>query len=287
MRGEYGVKKTRHMTIGKHVFLIVFSFFMCYPILWLFLGSVKPNNEIFSVSSIFPSVWQWHNYVEGWNAIPGYSFGVFFLNSFKLVFMIVIGTVVSCSLAAYPFARLNFPFRNLLFSILLGTLMLPQQILLIPRYVLFSRLGWTNSYLPLAVPAFAAQAGGAFFIFLMVQFLRGLPKELDEAAIVDGCGYFRVFWNVLLPNCKPALFTIGLFSFMWSWDDFLNQLIYINSVNKFTISLGLRMFLDNAAAVNWGSLFAMSILSLLPCLILFFSAQRFFVEGIATTGVKA
>lgn len=280
------MKTFNKKTIGKHIFLIIFSLIMIYPILWLLLGSLKPNNEIFSATSFFPTVWKWSNYSNGWNAIPGYQFGVFFLNSFKLVLSIVVGTLISCSMAAYPFARLKFPLKTVLFAILMGTLMLPQQILLIPRYVLFSKLGWTNSYTPLVVPAFAAQAAGAFFIFLMVQFLRGIPKELDEAAIVDGCGYFRIFWNVLLPNCKPALFTIGLFSFMWAWDDFLNQLIYINSVNKFTVSLGLRMFLDNAAAVSWGALFAMSIVSLLPCLILFFSAQKFFVEGIATTGVK-
>lgn len=280
------LKNTKLRTTSKHIFLILFSIFMCYPLFWLLMGSFKANDEIFSVASILPSVWKWDNYKIGWNAIPRYSFGLFFLNSFKVVGLIVIGTLFSTSLAAYPFARLEFPFKRILFTILLGTLMMPMQILLIPRYVLFSNLGWTNSYLPLTVPAFAAQAGGAFFIFLLVQFLRGIPKELDEAAIIDGCGHFRVFWNILLPNCKPALFTVALFSFMWSWNDFLNQLIYINSVNKFTVSLGLRLFLDNAASVNWGALFAMSLLSITPLMVLYFSAQRFFVEGIASSGVK-
>lgn len=280
------MKSLMRFKILRHITLILFSLIMIYPVVWLFLSSLKPNNEIFSTLNLFPSKWLWGNYIKGWSAIPGYTFGTFFMNTFKLVFFIVIGTLISTSMAAYAFARLNFPFKKILFSILMGTLMLPQQILLIPRYVLFSKLGWTNSYAPLIVPSFGAQISGAFFIFLMMQFLRGIPKELDEAAIVDGCGLYRVFWNILLPNCTPALFTIALFSFMWSWNDFLNQLIYINSVAKFTISLGLRMFLDNAAAVNWGPLFAMSILSLVPLLAIFFSAQKFFVDGIATTGVK-
>ena len=164
--------------------------------------------------------------------------------------------------------------------------MLPQQVLLVPRYVLYSKLGWVNSYKALTVPAFAAQFSGAFFIYLLVQFIRGIPRELDEAAVVDGCSQFRIFWNIIMPNCKPAIFSVALFAFMWSWDDFLNQLLYINDVGKYTISLGLRLFLDNAAAVSWGSLFAMSILSLIPIVTIFFLAQRFFVEGIATTGVK-
>lgn len=278
--------KSKARVIIKYLFLSLFTIFMLYPVIWLFLGSVKPNNEVFTPGSILPSIWKWHNYVDGWFAIPGYSFGVFFWNTFKLVFFVVLGTIISTTMAGYAFARLKFPFQGFLFAILMGTLMLPQQVLLVPRYVLYSSLGWINSYKPLTIPAFAAQFSGAFFIYLMVQFIRGIPRELDEAAIVDGCGQFRIFWNIILPNCKPAIFSIGLFAFMWSWNDFLNQLLYINSVSDFTISLGLRMFLDNAAAVNWGPLFSMSILSILPLAVLFFFAQRFFVEGIATTGVK-
>ena len=278
--------RNKTKVIIKYVFLVLFTLFMLYPVIWLLLGSVKPNNEIFTPGSIFPSTWLWGNYIKGWFAIPGYSFGVFFLNTFKVVFFVVLGTVMSTTMAGYAFARLKFPFQKTLFAIMMGTLMLPQQVLLVPRYVLYSNLGWINSIKPLTIPAFAAQFAGAFFIYLMVQFIRGIPRELDEAAVIDGCGHIRIFWNVILPNCKPAIFSIGLFAFMWSWNDFLNQLLYINDVGSFTVSLGLRMFLDNAAAVSWGSLFAMSILSILPLAILFFFAQRFFVEGIATTGVK-
>ncbi len=270
----------------KHIFLILFCLVMCYPLIWLLLGSFKYNNEIFSATSILPSKWKFDNYKIGWSAIPQYTFGTFFLNSFKLVIAIVIGTLMSSTLAAYPFARIDFKFKKLWFAILMGTLMLPGQILLIPRYLLFTQLGWTGSYKPLIIPAFFAQASGAFFVYLMIQFMRGIPKQLDEAAIVDGCGHFRIFWNILLPNCKPAMFSVGLFSFMWSWDDFLNQLIYINGVQDFTVSLGLRLFLDNAASVNWGALFAMSILAILPLMILYFMAQEYFVEGVASSGLK-
>lgn len=278
--------KTNKNLIFKYIFLGLFTLVMIYPVVWLFLGSLKANHEIFTQGSIFPSEWMWSNYTKGWNAIPGYTFGDFFINTFKVVFLIVIGSVISTTMAGYAFARLNFPLKKILFTVLMATLMLPEQVLLVPRYVLYSELGWVNSYKALTIPAFAAQFSGAFFIYLMVQFIRGIPRELDEAAIVDGCGHIRIFWNIILPNVKPAIFTIALFAFMWSWNDFLNQLLYINDVGKFTISLGLRMFLDNAAAVSWGSLFAMSILSLLPIAIIFFFAQRVFVEGIATTGVK-
>ncbi|HOA41340.1 MAG TPA: carbohydrate ABC transporter permease [Halanaerobiales bacterium] len=278
--------KTKQKRIFKYVFLIIFTLLMLYPVFWLFLGSVKANHEIFAPGKILPSQWMWSNYSKGWNALPGYSFGNFFINSFKISFLIVIGSVFSTSLAAYAFARLEFPLKNFLFTVLMATLMLPQQVLLVLRYVLYSKLGWVNSYKALTVPAFAAQFSGAFFIYLLVQFIRGIPRELDEAAVVDGCSQFRIFWNIIMPNCKPAIFSVALFAFMWSWDDFLNQLLYINDVGKYTISLGLRLFLDNAAAVSWGSLFAMSILSLIPIVTIFFLAQRFFVEGIATTGVK-
>ncbi len=272
--------------IGNYIFLLLFTLIMLYPVIWLFLGSVKANHEIFAPGSILPEKWMWSNYVEGWFALPEHSFGTFFLNTFYVCSLIVIGSVISTTLAGYAFARLNFPLKNLLFTILMATLMLPQQVLMVPRYMLYSKFGWINSYKPLIIPAFAAQFSGAFFIYLMVQFIRGIPRELDEAAIVDGCNHFRLFWSVILPNCKPAIISISLFSLMWSWNDFLNQLLYINNVGRFTLSLGLRLFLDNAAAVNWGALFAMSLVTILPLLIIFFLAQRYFVEGIAASGIK-
>lgn len=279
-------KKRSIKVILKHILLIAFSLFMLYPVIWMFLGSFKSNEEIFSIYHFFPTKWHWENYLKGWMSVPRHNFGEFFLNSFRNSFLIVAGTIISCTLAAYPFARLRFKGKKLLFTCVLGTLMLPTQILLIPRYILFIKLGWTNSSIPLIVPAFFAQVNGAFSIYLMVQFMRGIPNALEEAARVDGCGFFARFFRIILPNCKPALFTIGIFSFIWSWDDFLNQLIYLDSTHKFTVSLALRMFNDNAARINWGELFAMSILSLFPMVLVFACAQKYFVEGITTSGLK-
>lgn len=272
--------------IVKHIFLIAFSLVMMYPVLWMFLGSFKSNTEVFSLTQLFPSEWLWENYVNGWNAISRHQFGEFFINSFIYSGLIVLGTLVSCTLTAFPFARLHFKGKKILFACVLATLMLPTQVLLIPRYILFVNFGWTNSPLPLIVPSYFAQVSGAFCIYMMVQFMRSIPVSLEDAARVDGCGFFRRFFNIILPNCKPPLFTIAIFSFIWSWDDFLSQLLYLDSTEKFTVALALRMFNDNAAAINWGEMFAMSILSLLPMVIVFASAQKYFVEGISTTGIK-
>lgn len=286
MKIKFDKKKITPGAVVKNVFLIALSIVMLYPVIWMFLGSFKDNTEVFSLTSILPSVWHFENYVNGWNAIPRHQFGEFFINSFWYSGLIVLGTLISCSLAAYPFARLNFKGKNILFAMVLATLMLPTQILLIPRYILFTKFGWTNSALPLVVPSFFAQVSGAFCIYMLVQFMRGIPKALEEAAIVDGCGFFRRFFMIILPNCKPSLFTIAIFSFIWSWDDFLNQLIYLDSTEKFTVALALRMFNDSAAQINWGEMFAMAILSIMPMMIVFASAQKYFVEGISTSGLK-
>ncbi|MDR0639550.1 MAG: carbohydrate ABC transporter permease [Spirochaetaceae bacterium] len=279
-------KKKAILALVKHLCLIAFAVGMLYPVIWMFLSSFQKNDEIFNVAAIFPRRWMFENYVNGWKSVPDHTFGTFFRNSFFLSFSIVAGTVISASLTAYPFARLKFRGQKILFSLVIATLLLPGQILLIPRYLLFVKFGWGDSYLPMNVPAFFAQAHGAFSIYLLIQFMRGIPKELDEAALVDGCGYFAQFFRIIIPNCKPALFTVGIFSFIWSWDDFLNHLIYLNSIGKFTVSLALRMFTDNSAQIPWGQMFAMSILSIAPCAAIFACAQRYFVEGIATTGLK-
>jgi ABC-type glycerol-3-phosphate transport system permease component len=264
-----GAKKKRSaLWVVKHIFLIIFAAGMLYPIIWMFVSSFQSNIEIFDVKAVLPSRWMVENYYRGWNSIPEHSFTEFFRNSFIISLSIVTGTVISSALTAYPFARLWFRGKNLLFSLVIATLLLPTQILMIPRYLLFVRFGWSDSYLPLTVPAFFAQVSGAFSIYLLIQFMRSIPKELDEAALVDGCGYFDQFFRIIIPNCKPALFTVGIFSFIWSWDDFLNQLIYINSMGKFTVSLALRMFTDTYAQTPWGQMFAMSVLSILPCAII-------------------
>jgi multiple sugar transport system permease protein len=197
----------------------------------------------------------------------------------------IVGNLIACSMAAYAFARLKFTGRNFWFAVMMVTLMLPGQVTLVPRYILFNTFGWVGWYLPIVVPRFLAT--DAFFVFLLVQFIRSLPIELDEAAIIDGCGTWGVFFRIVLPLASPALVTTALFTFLWTWDDFQQHLLYLTSPETFTVSRALRTFVGDAGAVNnWGGALAMSTLSMVPLFILFFSLQKYFVEGISTTGLK-
>ncbi|WOI55890.1 carbohydrate ABC transporter permease [Palleronia sp. LCG004] len=270
-------------SILTHVLLAAFSFAMLYPILWMLSASLRPSGEIFGSTSLIPSQVQLQSYPEGWFGLR-VSFGQFFVNSMVIAVLSVIGNVAACSLAAFAFARLNFPWKNFWFALMLGTLMLPYHVTLIPQYVLFLNLGWVDTILPLVVPKFMAT--DAFFIFLMVQFFRGIPKELDEAARMDGCSPFRIYWKVILPLSLPVLATAAIFSFLWTWDDFFGPLIYLNSMEDYTVQLGLRSFIDATGQSNWSGLFAMSILSLVPVFLLFIFFQRLLIDGIATTGMK-
>ncbi len=267
-----------------HLILAIGSLLMLYPVFWMLLGSVKPTEEIFSSASLWPQTWFFDNYKLGWNGIPRINFGTFLGNSFLISILVVVGNIVSASLVAFAFARLNFTLKSFWFSIMLMTMMLPSQVTLIPQYVLFHKLEWINTYLPLTVPHFLGAA--PFFVFLMVQFIRGIPKELDEAAIVDGCNTFQIYLRIVMPLCLPAIITTGIFSFIWTWDDFFSQLIYINTVSKYTVPLGLRLFLDGSGKSEWGPMLAMSVLSLAPSFLVFLTCQKYLVQGIATTGLK-
>tara|TARA_R110002020_G_scaffold192728_5_gene392919 strand:+ start:1847 stop:2734 length:888 start_codon:yes stop_codon:yes gene_type:complete len=266
-----------------HVGLIAASIVMLYPLLWLLAASVRPENEIFTSASIIPSSFSLDAYVRGWNGLRT-SFGTFYLNSFVISGLSVIGNVLACSMAAFAFARLEFKFKSFWFAMMLMTLMLPYQVTLIPQYVLFRQLGWVNTILPLVVPKFLAADG--FFIFLMVQFFRGLPKELDEAAQMDGCSPWRIYWKIILPLSTPVLATAAIFTFIWTWDDFFGPLIYLSEMKSYTVMLGLRTFTDSTGESDYGGLFAMSALSLVPIFLFFLFFQRLLIEGIATTGMK-
>ncbi|OOC62504.1 carbohydrate ABC transporter permease [Paenibacillus ihbetae] len=265
-----------------HVLMIAFCFVMFYPVLWWIGSSFKSTPEI-SLPTLFPKVWLWQNYTEGWMALPKYTFTRFFMNSLKLNVATTIIHVISASLVAFGFARLSFPLKGLWFSILLMTLMLPGQVTLIPQYTMFHSFDWINTYLPLIVPS---AMGGAFFIFLIVQFIRGIPRELDESAKIDGCSWFGIYLRIVMPLTLPALITVTIFSFIWGWDEYFGPLIYLNTVDKYTVPLALRMFIDSQSAVPWGQLLAVSLLSVLPPVVIFFLAQKHFVEGIATSGLK-
>tara|TARA_R110002020_G_scaffold115609_4_gene265696 strand:- start:542 stop:1426 length:885 start_codon:yes stop_codon:yes gene_type:complete len=275
--------RKRLTSILIHVALIGASIAMLYPLLWLLAASVRPENEIFTSASVIPSAISFDSYIRGWNGLRT-SFGVFFTNSFIISGLSVVGNVMACSMAAYAFARLNFKYKNFWFAMMLMTLMLPYQVTLIPQYVLFRQLGWVNTFLPLVVPKFLAADG--FFIFLMVQFFRGLPKELDEAAQMDGCSPWRIYWKIIIPLSMPVLATAAIFTFIWTWDDFFGPLIYLSEMKSYTVMLGLRTFTDSTGTSDYGGLFAMSVLSLVPIFLFFLFFQRLLIEGIATTGMK-
>lgn len=268
--------------VVSHLLLIVFSLLMLYPVIWWVGASLKTTAEM-SSPSIWPSKPIWENYTEGWQFSPEFTFGRFFGNTLLMEFWNVLGGVITSAIVAYGFARLNFKFRGVLFSILLLTMMLPGQVTIVPQYILYNKLELMDSYIPLVLPHFFG--GGAFFIFLLVQFIRGIPRELDEAAKIDGASVYGIFYRIVLPLIKPALVTVAIFTFIWSWDDYFAQVLYLNSVGNFTVNLALRMYVDQFE-VQWGKLLAMSLVSVIPSVVLFFFAQKQFVEGIATTGLK-
>jgi len=273
------VWKTR---FGTHVILIVFSLLMLYPVFWWMGASLKTMQEM-TLPTIWPKTPIWDNYIEGWKFSDKYTFGHFFLNTILMEVANVFGGVLTAAIVAFGFGRLSFKLRGMWFSILLLTLMLPTQVTIVPQYILFNNFGYTDSYVPLILPHFLGN--GAFFIFLLVQFIRGIPRDLDEAATIDGASVYGIFARVIFPLLKPALVTVGIFTFIWSWDDFFGQVLYLSSVGKFTVSLALRMFIDQFE-IQWGYLLAMSLISVLPSTVIFFLAQKHFVEGIATTGLK-
>jgi multiple sugar transport system permease protein len=275
--------QARRAALFKHLCLILASIGMLYPLLWMISSSFKPEYLIFSDLSVWPKEVVLDNYLKGWSALRT-TFTTFYLNSFLIAALSVVGNLAACSLTAYAFARLDFRFKNLWFALMLGTLMLPYHVTLVPQYVLFLNLGWVDTILPLVVPKFLAV--DAFFIFLMVQFFRGIPRELDEAARMDGCGPWRIYWRIMLPLSLPVMATAAIFSFIWTYDDFLGPLIYLNDIADYTVQLGLRAFADNTGEAAWGQLFAMSALSLLPVFFFFLFFQRLIIQGVATSAMK-
>ena len=278
------MKKKSRSTVLRYAILVIVGIVMIYPVVWLFFASFKSNEELFGSASLIPKKFMWDSYIEGWKGTGQYGYSTFFLNTIKLVIPTVLFTVISSAVVAYGFARFKFPFKKILFALMISTLMLPNAVVIIPKYMLFRDLGWIDSYNPFIVPAIFA--GYPFFIFMLVQFFRGVPRELDEAATIDGCNSFTIFVKIMLPLSKPALFSVGIFQFMWTWNDFFNSLVYINSVSKLTLPLALRISLDASASVSWNQIMAMALVSILPCILIFFFAQKHFVEGIATTGMK-
>ena len=280
------VSARRHLSSTiYHAICLILVVVMIYPVLWMIMSSFKTQSGIFRGSlSLLPKEWAFQNYVEGWRGFGRFTFGVFFGNSFIIAVVSTLGTMASAALVGYGFARVRFAGRNILFGVMLSTMMLPSQIIMVPQYLIFHKLGWINTFLPLIVPW---SLGNPFFIFLVVQFMRTIPVELDESALIDGCSKFGIFARIILPLCKAALVTVAIFSFYWRWEDFLQPAIYLSKPRLYTVSVALRLFADPTAVTNWGAMFAMATLSLIPVIVIFFLLQRYIVEGISTTGLKA
>jgi multiple sugar transport system permease protein len=274
-------QRKRIQTIFVYLFLIVSSAATVLPLLWMVSTSLKSGNIIFQIPPQWiPDSLHWENYRRAITDIP---FFLYLKNTVIITFFRMIAEVFVSALVAYGFARFDFPGKNIWFMILLSTIMLPGEITMIPVFIMFSKLGWINTFKPLIIPAFFG--GQAVFVFLLRQFFLTIPRELEEAALIDGATRFQIFYKIFLPLSKPALITIALFSFQGSWNDLLGPLMYLNDSSKFTLQLGLAMF-NGMTKVEWGPLMAASLLVLLPTLILFFSLQKYFVEGISITGIK-
>lgn len=277
-------RKTPIAKILSYFFLIALAYIMTYPLLWMIGAAFKSNEEIFGTIGLLPKNPMFGAFAAGWKGTGQYGFSTFLYNTFLMVIPTVLFTAISATLIGYGFARFEFPFKKTLFTIMLSTMMLPATVILIPRYIFFRNLGWLDSYLPFIVPAMLGCF--PFFNFMMVQFFRGLPLELDESGKLDGCNSFIILKDLLLPLCKSAIFSVIVFQFVWTWNDFLNVLIYISSVAKYPVALGLRMTMDISTEFDWNQILAMSLISIAPPIVLFFAAQKYFVEGIATTGMK-
>ncbi|MBL7064479.1 MAG: carbohydrate ABC transporter permease [Anaerolineae bacterium] len=252
-----------------------------FPIGWMLSTSLKTRTETLAMPPIWvPKELQWVNYQEALTFNP---FALYLKNTVWYVFWVVLGETLSCSFIAFGFARLRSPLRNALFMLMLATMMLPAEVTLIPTYVLFSKIGWTNSFKPLIVPGWF---GSAYLIFMLRQFYMGIPREYDEAAIIDGASYLGIWWRIILPMSKPALGAVAIMSFMWHWRNYQGPLIYLSYNENFTLSLGLSMFRAPFGGTPWHWLMAASLVVILPCVVVFFVFQRYFIQGIVISGVK-
>jgi multiple sugar transport system permease protein len=267
-----------------HVFAVAVLVVILYPAVWMLMSSFKPGNEIIGSVDLIPRDGGLQNYVTALKGIGGISFWTFVANSLILAVASVVGVVLSCSVTAYAFARISFPGRGLFFACMIATMLLPFHVVIIPQYIVFNQLGLINTYWPLLLGKFLA--ADAFFVFLMIQFMRGLPRELDEAARIDGAGHVRTFVSVILPLMKPALVTSSIFAFIWSWNDFFGPLLYLKDPGTYTMPLALRLYVDQTSTSDYGAQMAMAILALLPVVVFFMAFQRYLVAGVATQGLK-
>lgn len=264
-----------------HLILILVSISMVFPFLWMISTSLKSLDQVFLIPPIWiPKPLQWENYLNAWNALP---FGNAYLNSLKIALICVIGQLITCSMAAYALAKINFRGKNIIFIAFLATMMVPSQVTVIPTFILYKYIGWIDTHLPLTVPWVLFSAFG---VFLIRQFILTLPRELDEAAIIDGANHFVIYTRIILPLIVPVLATLAIFTFMSSWNNFLGPLIYLNSPEKYTVPLLLAQF-KGIYITDWTLLMAASTIAIVPVLIVYLLGQRYIIESIALTGIKS
>ena len=278
------VKRKTWQTAIWLVALILITAVVLYPLLWIFFSTFKPNAEFGQNPGLFPNAPTFDNYGKVMEGIAGVPMWRFFLNSLILAVSAVVGTVLSSALAAYAFARVQFKGLGVLFAAMIGTLLLPFHVVIIPQYIIFNQLGWVDTFVPLILPKFLATE--AFFVFLLVQFIRQMPRDMDEAARIDGAGHLRIFWSIILPLIKPALITCAIFSFIWAWNDFLGPLLYLTSPENYPLPIALRLYNDQPSSSDYGATVTASFVALVPVLLFFVVFQRFLVDGVATQGLK-
>lgn len=277
--------KGRHLgyLILVYGLLLLCSVFLLLPLLWMLTTALKDDSTIYMLPPVFfPREFRFENFVEVMGVM---DFGRLFGNTMFITVLSIIGAVLSCPFVAFGFARMEFKGKKFLFMLLIATTVLPAQVTMIPMYMTYMKLGWLNSYYPLILPSFFAV--NAFFVFLLRQYFLTIPRELDESAYIDGCSTYGVYWCIVLPLCKPALTTVVIFAFLWTWNDFMMPLLYIDDMEKFTLTLGLFQFRGSTRyGPRWNYLMAASILVLLPCIVIFAVFQRYFIEGVVMSGIK-
>ncbi len=278
------LENTERTPLLRYLILGGMALIMLYPLLWLVGASFKSNAEIFSSAGFWPNRLNFGAYAAGWKTSTEYTFATYFLNSFLITVPKIIVTVISCVLVAYAFARFEFWGKKLMFGIMVSTMMLPLIILRMPQYLMFRELGWLDTYLPLIVPS--AFATDTFFVFMLVQFLRAIPRDMEEAALIDGCNPLQLLWYIIVPLLKPAIISVIVFQFIWTMNDFMGPLIYLASVENYPVSLALKMSIGATEEVEWGNVIAISVVALLPSIAVFFAAQKYFIEGATNSGVK-
>ncbi len=270
-------------TILYHAFVVIFGLIMIYPVIWMILSSFKTKSEILGANAPFlPTTWVWENYTNGWKGAGQYTFATYFKNSIIISVLATLGTVISSAMVSYSLARVKFKGRKFWFTCMILTMLLPGQVLMIPQYIIWNNLGLVGTFVPMILPKFL---GVPFFIYMMMQFIKGLPKELDEAAMIDGCNRYQIFSKVILPLLGPSIITTIVIQFYWVWDDYMGPLLYLTKPGLYTVSYAIKNFAD-VQGTNFGPMFAMSTLSLIPVFLLFLFFNRYLMDGVTAGSVK-